>query len=96
MNVRFLPISTDRKKSENNRKSLKNLKNLGKRKRSRSDAYERSVKQKKRNKQWRWKGYRRRMILLIVYNNVLKQLWTPEELSDQVVQANNKYLHLLE
>ena len=88
--MRFLPISTDRKKSENNRKSLKNLKSLGKRRRSRSDAYARSVKHKRKNNQWRWKESRRIMILLIVYNSVLKQLWTLVEPLDQVVQANHK------
>ena len=90
MNVRFLPISTDRKKSENNRKSLKNLKSLGKRRRSRNDAYARSAKHKRRNKHWRWKESRRTMILLIVSNSVLKQLWTLVEPLDQVVQANHK------
>ena len=85
-----MPISTDRKKSENNRKSLKNLKSLGKRRRSRSDAYARSAKHKRRNKHWRWKESRRTMILLIVSNSVLKQLWTLVEPLDQVVQANHK------
>ena len=51
MSVSSLQNSTDRKKFENSRRNLKSWKSSEKRKRSRSDASERSVKHRKRNNQ---------------------------------------------